>query len=187
MLLAVHLRAVERSANLHADPYHPPTRHLQLAWQLGSPLFGLLLKHYAPSDTYKIWKVRRHQSRRGCAELIDCLRGMTVTADPGRHPPAVPVGSATGTCLVQLCTALGVHMHRYINASCTAPQVGNRLRVDGTLMGVEEKKRTLIPRWKRGHFSLLVNGGALHGAGAEGGGATWSRGLWTSLRCTAAG
>ena len=30
---------------------------MQLAWQLGSPLFGLLLKHYAPSDTYKIWKV----------------------------------------------------------------------------------------------------------------------------------
>lgn len=30
---------------------------MQLAWQLGSPLFGLLLKHYAPSDIYRIWKV----------------------------------------------------------------------------------------------------------------------------------
>ncbi len=43
----------------------------------------------------------------------------------------------------------------------TLPQVGNLLRVDGTLMGLDEKKRALIPRWKRGHFSLLVNGGAL--------------------------
>ncbi|PRW33819.1 Ankyrin repeat domain-containing 13C isoform B [Chlorella sorokiniana] len=73
---------------------HLPDFEMQLAWQLGSPLFGLLLKHYAPSDTYKIWKV------------------------------------------------------------------GNLLRVDGTLMGIDDKKRTLIPRWKRGHFSLLVNGGA---------------------------
>lgn len=78
-------------------------------------------------------------------------------------------------------------------------QVGKRLRVDGTLMGLDDKRKaswcdrqkgkqaalpaprvstqqrahgcaapprppapmtqTLIPRWKRGHFSLLVDGG----------------------------
>ena len=39
-------------------------------------------------------------------------------------------------------------------------QVGNRLRIDGTLMGVDDsKQRSFIPRWKRGHFSLLVNAG----------------------------
>lgn len=38
-------------------PQHLPDFEMQLAWQLGSPLFGLLLKHYAPSDTYHIWKV----------------------------------------------------------------------------------------------------------------------------------
>ena len=35
---------------------------------------------------------------------------------------------------------------------------GARLRVDGTLMGVEEEGASLIPRWKRGHFSLLFDG-----------------------------
>ena len=39
-------------------------------------------------------------------------------------------------------------------------QVGNCLRIDGTLMGVDDtKQRSFIPRWKRGHFSLLVNAG----------------------------
>jgi hypothetical protein len=37
--------------------------------------------------------------------------------------------------------------------------VGKLLRVDGTLMGLDDKARSLIPRWKRGHFSLLVNAG----------------------------
>ncbi len=35
---------------------------------------------------------------------------------------------------------------------------GARLRVDGTLMGVEEDGSSLVPRWKRGHFSLLFDG-----------------------------
>lgn len=39
-------------------PIAPPLR-AQLAWQLGSPLFGFLLKHYAPSDSYHVWKASR--------------------------------------------------------------------------------------------------------------------------------
>ncbi len=30
---------------------------LQLRWELGSPLFGLLLRRYAPDDTYTLRKV----------------------------------------------------------------------------------------------------------------------------------
>jgi hypothetical protein len=37
-------------------------------------------------------------------------------------------------------------------------QVGDQLRVDGSLMGVDSKSQTLIPEWKRGHFSLLLDG-----------------------------
>ena len=35
---------------------------------------------------------------------------------------------------------------------------GTRMRVDGSLMGVDDKARSLIPAWKRGHFSLLFDG-----------------------------
>lgn len=30
----------------------------QLRWELGSPLFGLLLRHFAPDDTYTVHKAR---------------------------------------------------------------------------------------------------------------------------------
>eukprot|EP00898_Chlorokybus_atmophyticus_P000429 jgi/Chlat1/1387/Chrsp12S01965 len=35
---------------------------------------------------------------------------------------------------------------------------GTSLRVDGTLMGINEKSASLVPEWKRGHFSLLFTG-----------------------------
>lgn len=84
-----------------------PDFSLQLAWELGSsvPGIGLLLRRYAPHDTYSIWKV--------------------------------------GRCL----------------------------RVDGTLMGIDESGggesggggnggfRGVVPQWKRGHFSLIYDGG----------------------------
>lgn len=41
------------------------------------------------------------------------------------------------------------------------PQVwksGVLLRVDGSLMGLDDKSTSLIPQWKRGHFSLVFNG-----------------------------
>lgn len=43
----------------------------------------------------------------------------------------------------------------------TAMQVwkkGTYMRVDGSLMGIDDKAGTLIPTWKRGHFSLLFDG-----------------------------
>jgi hypothetical protein len=37
-------------------------------------------------------------------------------------------------------------------------KVGDKLRVDGSLMGIDTK--SLVPEWKRGHFSLIVDGSA---------------------------
>lgn len=34
--------------------------------------------------------------------------------------------------------------------------------MDGTLLGVEENSKRLIPEWKRSPFSLLFNGAATH-------------------------
>ena len=31
------------------------------------------------------------------------------------------------------------------------------MRVDGSLMGVDEEQSTLLPKWKRGHFSVLFD------------------------------
>ena len=50
---------------------------------------------------------------------------------------------------------------------------GARLRVDGSLMGVEDEGPSLIPRWKRGHFSLLFDGATQVPAHAV---------LWLSMR-----
>jgi hypothetical protein len=63
-----------------------------MSWSLGSSVFGLLLRKYAPNDTYEVWKL------------------------------------------------------------------GNCVRVDGTLMGIDDKSKGLIPEWKRGQFSLLFHG-----------------------------
>ena len=35
---------------------------------------------------------------------------------------------------------------------------GTRLRIDGSWMGVDEESTSMIPDWKRGHFSLLFDG-----------------------------
>jgi len=35
---------------------------------------------------------------------------------------------------------------------------GVLMRVDGSLMGIDDKANSLIPQWKRGHFSLLFDG-----------------------------
>ena len=31
------------------------------------------------------------------------------------------------------------------------------MRVDGTLMGMDEESKKMIPQWRRGHFSLLFD------------------------------
>ncbi|KAL4853054.1 Ankyrin repeat domain-containing protein 13C [Chlorella vulgaris] len=83
----------EKKAQLVAVMRQLPDFSMELHWELGSPLFGLLLRCYAPDDTYHMYKL------------------------------------------------------------------GDRLRVDGTLMGLEEHRHSLIPHYKRGRFSLLVNAG----------------------------
>lgn len=44
------------------------------------------------------------------------------------------------------------------------------MRVDGTLMGVDTKSASLIPEWKRGHFSLVMDGSAAATTASESGG-----------------
>lgn len=66
-------------------------RIVQLKWELGSSVFGLLLRHFAPDDTYTVTKL------------------------------------------------------------------GTRLRIDGSLMGLDRSVRSVIPRWRRGKFSLLID------------------------------
>ena len=68
-----------------------PNFSMEMKWSLGSPLFGWLLKKYAPSDTYIMFKV------------------------------------------------------------------GSRLRIDGSLRGIDPNSSSLLPAWKRGPFSLLVD------------------------------
>lgn len=63
----------------------------QLKWDLGSSMLGLLVRQFAPDDTYTITKL------------------------------------------------------------------GSKLRVDGTLMGLDRDSRALIPRWNRGAFSLYID------------------------------
>ncbi|KAK9816485.1 hypothetical protein WJX72_000874 [[Myrmecia] bisecta] len=82
-----------KKAYLLATMQSMPDYGFKLRWELGSPIFWMLLRKYAPHDTYQVWK--------------------------------------KGTCI----------------------------RVDGSLMGMDDKARSLIPKWKRGHFSLLFDGG----------------------------
>jgi len=43
---------------------------VQLRWELGSPVFGLLLRKYAPHDTYE---VRPRPCPGGCVQEWHCL------------------------------------------------------------------------------------------------------------------
>ena len=70
---------------------------------------------------------------------------------------------------------LGALLRRYAPADTyTVWKVGDRLRVDGSLMGIDASAGGLIPEWKRGHFSLVLDGstcgGAADDAGSGGGG-----------------
>ena len=156
------LRGVWRAAS----PTQPctiatPTCLSQLRWELGSPLFGLLLRHYAPDDTYQLWKVGQWGSRWGGGGAVG----------PGVAPPSLLL-------LAPLSHPPSYPPTRAAHALPLPPQVGDRLRVDGTLMGLDDAKRSFIPRWKRGHFSLLVDAG---GWGGGQGRAGQGRGLLQSL------
>ena len=49
-------------------------------------------------------------------------------------------------------------------------KVGSCLRVDGTLMGIDTKSTSIIPEWKRGHFSLILDGTRCATSSSGGGG-----------------
>ena len=62
---------------------------------------------------------------------------------------------------VQMSWELGSNYFGYLlrrvapNDTYDVYKWGNRIRVDGTLMGIDDKSKSLIPEWKRGHFSVL--------------------------------
>ncbi|DBA81584.1 TPA: hypothetical protein ACH3X1_007353 [Trebouxia sp. C0004] len=84
-------RMKEKKTQLLTTCNELPNYSVKVTWQLGSSVFGLLLRKYAPSDTYQVWK---HDTR---------------------------------------------------------------MRVDGTLMGMDEDVKKMIPQWRRGHFSMLFD------------------------------
>jgi hypothetical protein len=141
-----------------------PDYTMKLSWRLGSavPGLGMLLRRYAPADTYTLWKVGQLQALSGLghdgalrhAKLLQprpgflggCLHAPARAATPVHH--GLPGGCRNRT-------------------PCLHPtQVGDRLRVDGTLMGIDTKSVSLIPEWKRGHFSLIMDGSACSSGGA---------------------
>lgn len=119
-----------------------------MRWELNSsvPGVGLLLSRYAPHDTYTIWKRVRlgaQQVQQGCAAGL-----------PGM--PALSFRRAVATFSLFLLLIACVR---------PSPAQGSQIRVDGSLMGVREAGQSLLPEWKRGHFSLLYNGA---GGGEDG-------------------
>lgn len=62
---------------------------------------------------------------------------------------------------------LGLLLRRYApHDTLTIWKVGRMLRMDGSLMGLDTKSPSLIPQWKRGHYSLVVDGDTPASAGA---------------------
>eukprot|EP01026_Neomeris_dumetosa_P074137 TRINITY_DN7693_c0_g1_i12.p1 TRINITY_DN7693_c0_g1~~TRINITY_DN7693_c0_g1_i12.p1 ORF type:complete len:562 (-),score=88.43 TRINITY_DN7693_c0_g1_i12:574-2259(-) len=54
---------------------------------------------------------------------------------------------------------IGLLIRRYCPCDTyTIWKRGRYLRIDGSLMGVDQKKSGLLPEWKRGHFSVIFDG-----------------------------
>jgi hypothetical protein len=151
-----------------------PDYTMKLSWRLGSavPGLGMLLRRYAPADTYTLWKVGGGLrvgvlwgwGAGDAGQPNPCALGMAAAGPlarrplrapasrfaPSPHPPPFPAPLHTPPPL----------------PLCPPRQVGDRLRVDGTLMGIDNKSLSLIPEWKRGHFSLIMDGSACSSGGA---------------------
>eukprot|EP00892_Ulva_mutabilis_P007107 jgi/Ulvmu1/4769/UM020_0054.1 len=55
-------------------------------------------------------------------------------------------------------TILGAVLNKHLpRDTYTVWKLGSRLRVDGHLKGMREDSKTLLPHWKYGHFSILLN------------------------------
>jgi hypothetical protein len=234
---------------------------VQLRWELGSPMFGLLLRKYAPHDTYEVrprpcpggcvqeWhglcmyldgkatRAGTHDGsppnqinflpegggpvcfcrtmrqcafesaaklcQPGCALTLPCTLGaackpLAVHSGPSAarahadtlssrmHTPYFMWERGTRACThpirshahalsglmhtpgqvwkrgTRACThPIRSHAHALLGLMHAPGQVwkrGTRMRVDGSLMGIDDKSGALIPEWKRGHFSLLFDG-----------------------------
>eukprot|EP01025_Chloroclados_australasicus_P011006 TRINITY_DN1476_c0_g1_i4.p2 TRINITY_DN1476_c0_g1~~TRINITY_DN1476_c0_g1_i4.p2 ORF type:complete len:641 (-),score=64.94 TRINITY_DN1476_c0_g1_i4:470-2161(-) len=54
---------------------------------------------------------------------------------------------------------IGLLIRRYCpNDTYTIWKRGRYIRIDGSLMGIDQKRSGLLPEWKRGHFSILFDG-----------------------------
>ena len=55
-------------------------------------------------------------------------------------------------------TLLGAVLHKHLpRDTYTVWKLGTHLRIDGHLKGMREDSKTLLPNWKYGHFSILLN------------------------------
>ena len=202
-LAAVRVTMKAKRHELLAAMRAMPDYSMNLSWRLGSsvPGLGMLLRRYAPADTYTLWKVRGGARagerssggydtaavcREGCAGPQGCPTTQRHTAGlcqarmhkRGPHTPLACIvqRNPMHRRLVCMHACVCSHTHASTHAdtrSCHARarrhQVGDRLRVDGTLMGIDTKAASLIPEWKRGHFSLVMDGSA-SATGASGSG-----------------
>ena len=104
-------------------------------------MLGLLLRRYAPSDTYE---VSRPGNKQPCLRAALPLRGHSSFCSFRTAHSALP----------RLCTAVLSPLHW----GWQVWKCGTSLRVDGSLTGVNSKSTSLMPEWKHGHFSLLFDG-----------------------------
>ena len=77
-------------------------------------------------------------ARAVAAAWVRCCRCLDASQTTARWGPGYHVLGAPG----------------YVIKKYSLPrlQVGTRLRVDGTLMGIDHEAHTLLPTWKRGNF-----------------------------------
>ncbi len=117
-------------------------------WELVSSVPGvsLLLRRYAPNDTYTITKQVITMAPH--AALVHAPRLARALLCARLHTP--------GTVVV---CGLGWRRRSKQAASAFCVVQGASLRVDGTLMGINEEATMtgggLIPEWQRGAFSLI--------------------------------
>lgn len=94
-LLSPFNLALERHASMTTACHPPPLTSsitaVQINWQLGSAVFGLLLRRYAPHDTYTV-------SRHLCLSLVPCPAAW-LTVLLSRDPWICRLGMYSPGCL----------------------------------------------------------------------------------------
>lgn len=55
---------------------------------------------------------------------------------------------------------VGLLLHKFLpHDTYTVWKLGTRIRIDGALKGLDEDAHSMLPSWKYGHFSILVDAG----------------------------